>query len=156
MWRASYRLESITQLQPKGCLTMTEKFGTIEMQWIREFLGRLYISNHDEQETLVNLITKIDSVLTKGHLYGTNGQVTSRSNTAEEVRYTKASWLFAWRRKCIGRWHLGKDRQQYWRVHIQLADEYARLRRSPCRQTRTLLPRKKAVLLLCRLTIRQR
>jgi hypothetical protein len=70
---------------------MTEKFGTIEMQWIREFLGRLYISNHDEQETLVNLITKIDLVLTKGHLYGTNGQVTSRSNTAEEVRYTKAS-----------------------------------------------------------------
>jgi hypothetical protein len=70
---------------------MTEKFGTIEMQWIREFLGRLYISNHDEQETLVNLITKIDLVLTKGHLYGTNGQVTSRSNAAEEVRYTKAS-----------------------------------------------------------------
>lgn len=70
---------------------MTEKFGTIEMRWIREFLGRLYISNHDEQETLVNLITKIDSVLTKGQINGTNGQVTNRSNTAEEVRYTKAS-----------------------------------------------------------------
>lgn len=70
---------------------MTEKFGTMEMQWIREFLGRLYISNHDEQETLVNLITKIDSVLTKGQLHGTNGQVTSRSIATEEVRYTKAS-----------------------------------------------------------------
>lgn len=70
---------------------MTEKFATIEMQWIREFLGRLYISNHDEQETLVNLITKIDFVLTKGQLHGTNGQVTSRSIANEEVRYTKAS-----------------------------------------------------------------
>jgi hypothetical protein len=66
---------------------MPEKFTIIEMTWIREFLGRLYIPSQEEQEMLVGLVGKLDSVLTKGHTNGSIRQADSYTPSLASLRH---------------------------------------------------------------------